>query len=38
VVVTIGAVAALALGGRTRAIAPEAEADEAFAELGAAAA
>ena len=38
VVVGIGAVAALALRGRTRAVTPETEADEAFGELGAAAA
>jgi EmrB/QacA subfamily drug resistance transporter len=37
-VVALGAVAALALRGRVRAVTPESEADEAFGELGAAAA
>jgi len=36
VVVAFGALAALALGGRVRTLASEAEADEAFGELGAA--
>jgi hypothetical protein len=36
VVVAVGAVAALALGGRVRALASEPETDDSFAELGAA--
>jgi len=38
VVVAIGAVAALALGGRVRSVTPEIEADTSFGELGGAAA